>query len=390
MKLLEYIDQNLATFDELPFTPLDSAALALFCMVRSDLLVPPLQSRLAFANKGTLVKNVEAHTTKPAHFLDFVRAELYPRLFVGLEPSKSKALMLALAASPRYRDMLVQDALDLFNVERQTQFFAVTYIQPGSFAYVGFRGTDVSFTGWRENFNMVFSEVVPSQLQALRYLETIAPDLPDKLYIGGHSKGGNLAAYAALNAPREIQDRIAGVFLHDAPGFTADTLDPKLWDQLEGRVHRSVPRESFVGMLMNTPVAYRVVESDGVGIMQHSTYTWEVDEKTNDFVYLDALQDRALYNASVFDVWMSQYSNQEAAQITDALFEAIEASGAQNATEILFAGPHSIGLIASAARHLDPTSRNTLLNALGSLANIAGVGIGPELAGRITHTFKNA
>ena len=87
---------------------------------------------------------------------------------------------------------------------------------------------------------------------------------------------------------------------------------------------------------------------------------------------------------------MSQYSNQEAAQITDALFEAIEASGAQNATEILFAGPHSIGLIASAARHLDPTSRNTLLNALGSLANIAGVGIGPELAGRITHTFKNA
>ena len=194
---------------------------------------------------------------------------------------------------------------------------------------------------------MVFSEVVPSQLQALRYLETIAPDLPDKLYIGGHSKGGNLAAYAALNAPREIQDRIAGVFLHDAPGFTADTLDPKLWDQLKGRVHRSVPRESFVGMLMNTPVAYRVVESDGVGIMQHSTYTWEVDEKTNDFVYLDALQDRALYNASVFDVWMSQYSNQEAAQITDALFEAIEASGAQNATEILFAGPHSIGLIAS-------------------------------------------
>lgn len=389
MKLLDYIDQNLATFDELPFTPLDSVALSLFCMVRSDLLVPPLESRLTFANANTLVKNIEAHTSQPVHFIDFVRAELYPRLFAGLEPQSAKALMLALAASPRYRDMVVQDALDLFNVERQTQFFAVTYVEPGKFAYLGFRGTDITFTGWRENCNMVFSEVVPSQLQALRYLETVADEIPEKLYVGGHSKGGNLAAYAALNAAPEIQDRIAGVFLHDAPGFTLDTVDPSLWEKLAGRVHRSVPRESFVGMLMDTPVPYHVVESDGVGIMQHSPYTWEVDDGANDFVYLDTLQDRALYNAAVFDVWMSQYTPQEAAAIVNALFEAIEASGAHDAKEVLFTGPHSVGLLASAARHLDSQSRTTLLNALGSLANIAGAGLGPELAGRITHSFKS-
>ncbi len=389
MKLLDYIDQNLATFDELPFTPLDSVALSLFCMVRSDLLVPPLESRLTFANANTLVKNIEAHTSQPVHFIDFVRAELYPRLFAGLEPQSAKALMLALAASPRYRDMVVQDALDLFNVERQTQFFAVTYVEPGKFAYLGFRGTDITFTGWRENCNMVFSEVVPSQLQALRYLETVADEIPEKLYVGGHSKGGNLAAYAALNAAPEIQDRIAGVFLHDAPGFTPDTVDPSLWEKLAGRVHRSVPRESFVGMLMDTPVPYHVVESDGVGIMQHSPYTWEVDDGANDFVYLDTLQDRALYNAAVFDVWMSQYTPQEAAAIVNALFEAIEASGAHDAKEVLFTGPHSVGLLASAARHLDSQSRTTLLNALGSLANIAGAGLGPELAGRITHSFKS-
>ncbi len=389
MKLLDYIDQNLATFDELPFTPLDSVALSLFCMVRSDLLVPPLESRLTFANANTLVKNIEAHTSQPVHFIDFVRAELYPRLFAGLEPQSAKALMLALAASPRYRDMVVQDALDLFNVERQTQFFAVTYVEPGKFAYLGFRGTDITFTGWRENCNMVFSEVVPSQLQALRYLETVADKIPEKLYVGGHSKGGNLAAYAALNAAPEIQDRIAGVFLHDAPGFTPATVDPSLWEKLAGRVHRSVPRESFVGMLMDTPVPYHVVESDGVGIMQHSPYTWEVDDGANDFVYLDTLQDRALYNAAVFDVWMSQYTPQEAAAIVNALFEAIEASGAHDAKEVLFTGPHSVGLLASAARHLDSQSRTTLLNALGSLANIAGAGLGPELAGRITHSFKS-
>ncbi|MEY8561772.1 Mbeg1-like protein [Eggerthellaceae bacterium 3-80] len=390
MKLLEYIDQNLASFDDLPFTPLDSAALASFCMVRSDLLVPPLESRLSFASDKMLVKNIEAHTTKPAHFIDFVRAELYPSLFVGLEPAKAKQLMLALAASPRYRNMNVQDALDLFDVERQTQFFAVTYIEPGKFVYLGFRGTDATFTGWRENFNMVFSDAVPSQLQALRYLEAIAKEVPEKIYLGGHSKGGNLAAYAALHAPCEIQDRIAGVYLHDAPGFTTDTVDPSRWKSLAGRIHRSVPQESFVGMLMDTPVPYHVVQSDGVGIMQHSPFTWEIDETTNDFVYLEALQDSALYNASVFDVWISQYSRQEAAEIVDALFEAIEVSGARDAKDVLFAGPHSIGLITSTARHLDSASRTTLLNALGSLANIAGAGIGPELAGRITHTHKNS
>ena len=34
------------------------------------------------------------------------------------------------------------------------QFAATTYVCPGRFAYVGFRGTDTTLTGWREDFNL--------------------------------------------------------------------------------------------------------------------------------------------------------------------------------------------------------------------------------------------
>lgn len=104
-------------------------------------------------------------------------------MFTGLAPDMVKQNLLALAASPRFRDLAVRDYLSLFDTERQTQFAAVSFVYKKEFAYVGFRGTDASFTGWRENFNMVYDAPVPAQEpgRALpgsrRVKATEAPDL---------------------------------------------------------------------------------------------------------------------------------------------------------------------------------------------------------------------
>lgn len=72
--------------------------------------------------------------------------------------------------------------------------------------YVAFRGTDGTLVGWKEDFNMAVRCPVPSQESAYRYADSIldrterflsAKKSPD-IMIGGHSKGGNMAVYAAM------------------------------------------------------------------------------------------------------------------------------------------------------------------------------------------------
>ena len=58
----------------------------------------------------------------------------------------------------------------------------------------------------------------------MRYLEAVALRLPKRLIVGGHSKGGNLALYAALRAKPAVQERIERVYTHDGPGFKAGTV----------------------------------------------------------------------------------------------------------------------------------------------------------------------
>ena len=54
--------------------------------------------------------------------------------------------------------------------------------------------------GWKEDFNMAFKSPIPSQEEAVRYIEKASLYCNGKILTGGHSKGGNLAVYAAARA----------------------------------------------------------------------------------------------------------------------------------------------------------------------------------------------
>ena len=84
--------------------------------------------------------------------------------------------------------------------DAQTQFAAVSFLLPDKSVFVAFRGTDTSLVGWKEDFNMSYLEAVPAQIRAAEYTAEIAWVCRwHKLRIGGHSKGGNLAAWAGLH-----------------------------------------------------------------------------------------------------------------------------------------------------------------------------------------------
>lgn len=369
MDLFEYLETSLETFDERPLGPVDSAALSQFCMVRGEGVIPGALWR------GGALERLRAWARRPARFSDLLQAERYDGLFCGLAPDGVKRELAALVASPRFRDLELRDYASRFDETAHVQFSATTFVwrspagHERDFAYVGFRGTDDTFTGWRENFDMAVDPPVPAQAMAADYLRSVARYLPRRLYVGGHSKGGNLATYAALRAPEEVRARIERVFDHDGPGFKAGFLAEKDFEPVLGLVHRTVPEESVVGMLMDTPVAPHVVRSSARGIGQHSVFTWEV--AGDDFAYADALAPSAVFTHDLMDGWLVSLTPEETPRVVDALFRAIEASGAQSVGEVIFSGADAPALLGEAARNLDQESRDVLLPALGKLAAAA-------------------
>ena len=106
-------------------------------------------------------------------------------------------LLSALAESPRFCNMGLFACMNRFDPESQTQFFAMTIRLSKSELYVAFRGTDNTLVGWKEDFNMCFVCPVPAQKLAVEYLESTVKHSVGRITVGGHSKGGNLAVYAA-------------------------------------------------------------------------------------------------------------------------------------------------------------------------------------------------
>lgn len=102
-------------------------------------------------------------------------------------------------ASPRFRDILVMGCEAISDPKLQQQFAAMTLQLAPDLRYVAFRGTDSTFLGWKEDLNMAFLYPVPAQQSAARYLDEVAKRVPGKLFVGGHSKGSNLAVYSAMN-----------------------------------------------------------------------------------------------------------------------------------------------------------------------------------------------
>lgn len=368
--MFDYLETRTDTFDERPLGPVDSAALSQVCMVRGEGVVPT-----ARIGRGGVADRLGAWAAGSARLADLARADEREGRICGLAPDGVRHELGLLATSPRFGALELGDCDSLFDEGTHTQFAALTFVwrsrvsRDRDFAYVGFRGTDDSVTGWRENFDMACDPPVPAQRRAADYLASVARHLPRRLYVGGHSKGGNLATYAALRAPERVRDRIMCVFDHDGPGFKASFLERLDFSLLEGRIHRTVPEESVVGMLMDTPVRPHVVRSFAHGMGQHDVFTWEVSG--DDFVYAAQVAPSAAFAHELLDDWLASLGEDETPRVVDALFRALEASGARSASEVLMGGANAPSLVSEAARNLDQESRDVLMPALSKLAAAA-------------------
>ena len=304
---------------------------------------------------------------------DLLRAEDFTAMFgTSWDPDGSRELLFAVCASPRFRD--VRLCGHAFKTDRASaeQFAAMTFRVPDGSLYVAFRGTDSTLVGWREDFNMASACPVPSQVEAARYLEHAARELGEgPIYVGGHSKGGNLAVYAAARYAPEVQERIARVFSHDGPGFPREFLEGAGYARVADRVEKTVPKSSIIGLIMDIDHEFTVVESGGISVLQHNPFLWQVEGCR--FVEADGLSASSRYFGVTLAAWMDRFTPAERGAFIDTLFGVLNVTGAERFADIRDSWRTSVPAMRDAVDALDPEQRAFVSDVLKALARTATI-----------------
>jgi len=241
-------------------------------------------------------------------------------------------LLQAAAEAPRFRDVQLSFYRSILIPEEETQFAAMAFSLPDGTVFLAFRGTDYSLTGWKEDFNMAFSDSVPAQRAAAAYAEDFASRYPVLLRLGGHSKGGNLAVYAASKAPEQIRRRILTVYNLDGPGFTESFLAEEGYLAMVPKIRTYVPQSSVIGMLLEHEEPYTVIKSKTVGLLQHDYYSWEV--LGSRFIPMEEVTEGSRFASATIKNWLADMTAQERSEVVEALFGLLNLGEVDSALDI--------------------------------------------------------
>lgn len=181
----------------------------------------------------------------------------------------------------RFSTLEVSNYINYVSKRKVAQFSAMCFHLPNNVIYIAFRGTDDTLIGWQEDLEMLAKCPVHAQVKAKDYVNKIAELFPtSQLILGGHSKGGNLATYAAIYCHDNIKERIIKVYNNDGPGFLKEKIDDDKFASVKSKIVRIIPLCSIVGLLLDPYFGKDlIVKSNVKGLRQHDAFSWEVDVK---------------------------------------------------------------------------------------------------------------
>lgn len=322
----------------------------LFCCIsylRYQALLPDEDSCLSIKELAAQAKQLEED-------------KLYGRV------EDDKRLLYAMAEAPRFQDVRLTHYIDHIDPSSEKQFSALTCILDDTHLLIAFRGTDNTFVGWKEDFNMTFLETIPSQLEALAYVKTIAKRYPKhRIYTAGHSKGGNLAVFASAFIDKAIQPRLLHIYNHDGPGFDANILKQEGYQAICERIQTYVPQSSVVGMLMEHEEHYTVISSTQISLWQHDPYSWEICG--NDFIRLSRVDTSSIVLDTTIKHWIADLSKEQREAFIDAIFAILSTTNAESFKELNENRMKNVAIMLKAFNETDKETRKMVSDILKKL-----------------------
>jgi len=349
--ILDYLDwRGDLPFTAAPFNEVDNLIFSQLCFLDLENLVPEDPGAAPVRLEHAIGRYFERHPIESSS-LGFIL------------PDDILKLADRARNTVRFRDVCLTGFVNRIDLRIQVQFSATTYLLGDGSAYVAFRGTDDTLVGWKEDFNMAFTPTVPAQADASKYLEAVLRAVPRPLHLGGHSKGGNLAVYAAIHVDSADRMRILDVYSNDGPGFHAHMLTSEAYRAMQGKIRSIVPESSVVGLLLDHEEPYRIVKSTAKGLFQHDGFSWElIGDK---FCTLKTLSHESKLVDRTLKMWLDRMDNAEREKFIDSVYAVLSATNAQTLTEL---NADRKALIAS-LRTIDPQTREMLMKLILLLAD---------------------
>lgn len=266
-----------------------------------------------------------------------------------------------LATSKRFKNIKLLNYVDEYDPDIQKQFAAMIYRLTIDVYLVVFRGTDDTLIGWKEDFHMTYMDHVPAQKRAASYLQHVMKEFPKgRFMVAGHSKGGNLAAYACSYLPDHLIERVDAIYCYDAPGLNKAIIKTEGYQRIAHLIHRFVPQGSIVGMMLEVPEPATIVKSRAFGgFAQHDAFTWMVEK--DGFVTLDQTNPDSQQTDETLKQWVRETSTDERKKFFDTFFGIFLDAGITSINDLMNLKNFSkIKDIFQNAQDLDPTEREML------------------------------
>ncbi|MBF8969932.1 Mbeg1-like protein [Streptococcus sp. NLN76] len=236
------------------------------------------------------------------------------------------SLLEAMVASKRYKNLKLVGFQNIIKSEENVQFSAIIFCLKPQTYVLAFRGTDDSLVGWKEDLLMSYLDEVPAQYLAKSYLDQALQKLEGDIVITGHSKGGNLAIYAASQAKEEFQKKLSHIYSFDGPGLHTTILSSNSYQNIHPKIQRYIPENSVVGVLLYSQAPAHIIQSSvRNGMAQHNTFTWEIED--HQFKRKNKLSTGSQQLAQTMLHLVEQVPDKELANVIQTFFSLLEEEG---------------------------------------------------------------
>lgn len=305
---------------------------------------------------------------KPINLHDFAEGKELNPDYSFMVTKERVELAEAMVRSRRFASLSLSNYRSVLDKEVEKQFAAMIFSLPElDYHQLVFRGTDDSVIGWKEDFQLTYSREIPAHRSAMTFLEDHLPNLSGRITVSGHSKGGNLALYSAVQSSTALREKIAELLLLDSPGLMKSLIEKPSYQELKARMTVIRPQDSVVGVMLYWDRPAQLVVAEGIGFAQHNALTWEVDLVANDFAYVDQPTELSQRLEETFQEWIETLPNQELKQVCDLVFDTILDSGIESLDDIGIQALPQIGQMLQEFGNLSDKQKKVLQDGFNQL-----------------------
>ena len=305
---------------------------------------------------------------KPINLYDFAEGKELNPDYSFMVTKERVELAEAIVRSRRFASLSLSNYRSVLDKEVEKQFAAMIFSLPElDYHQLVFRGTDDSVIGWKEDFQLTYSREIPAHRSAMTFLEDHLPNLSGRITVSGHSKGGNLALYSAVQSSTALREKIAELLLLDSPGLMKSLLEKPSYQELKAKMIVIRPQDSVVGVMLYWDRPAQLVAAEGIGFAQHNALTWEVDLVANDFAYVDQPTELSQRLEETFQEWIETLPNQELKQVCDLVFDTILDSGIESLDDIGIQALPQIGQMLQEFGNLSDKQKKVLQDGFNQL-----------------------